>query len=66
MPGMTGRELTATLHEIRPRLPIVLMTGRPGAVPADRLGAAREVLAKPLRSASLAKGLARHLPRPAT
>ena len=66
MPGMTGRELAAALHEIRPGLPIVLMTGRPGAVPADCLGAAREVLAKPLRSASLAEGLARHLPRPAT
>jgi signal transduction histidine kinase len=63
MPEMTGRELAAALHGIRPNLPIVLMTGRPGAVPADRLGAAREVLAKPLRSASLAEGLARHLRR---
>ena len=46
------------IYTIRPDLPVVLMTGHRGAVPA---GAACELLAKPLRSASLAACLARHL-----
>jgi signal transduction histidine kinase len=61
MPGMTGSELAAALRAIRPDLPVVLMTGYRGAVP---VGAACELLAKPLRSASLAACVARHL-RPA-
>jgi CheY-like chemotaxis protein len=63
MPEMTGTELATALHEIRPELPVLLMTGRRGLVESRGLGAAgiREVLKKPLLSADLAKGLARHL-----
>jgi signal transduction histidine kinase/ActR/RegA family two-component response regulator len=63
MPDMTGTELAVALHEIRPDLPILLMTGRGGTVEARRSRAAgiREVLKKPLLSADLAQGLARYL-----
>jgi CheY-like chemotaxis protein len=66
MPEMTGTELAVALHAIRPELPILLMTGHRGLVESQRLGAAgiREVLKKPLLSADLAKGLARHLVSP--
>jgi signal transduction histidine kinase/ActR/RegA family two-component response regulator len=63
MPEMTGTELAKALHEIRPDLPIILMTGHGGTVEArgSRAAGIREVLKKPLLSADLAKGLARHL-----
>ena len=61
MPGKTGSELAAVLSAARPDLPIVLMTGYPGAIPTGRRGVALEVLAKPLRSTMLAECLARHL-----
>jgi signal transduction histidine kinase/CheY-like chemotaxis protein len=63
MPKMTGCELASALHEIRPDLPVVLMTGSAGRVGADRLQTAgiREVLNKPLSSASMSLCLARHL-----
>jgi DNA-binding NtrC family response regulator len=63
MPEMTGTELATALHEIRPDLPIILMTGHGGRVGARevRAGGVREVLKKPLLSADLAQGLARHL-----
>ncbi len=63
MPEMTGTELALALHEIRPEVPILLMTGHGGAIEARRSRAAgiREVLRKPLLSADLAQGLARHL-----
>jgi signal transduction histidine kinase/ActR/RegA family two-component response regulator len=63
MPEMTGTELAIALHEIRPELPVVLMTGHRGLVEARGLRAAgiREILRKPLLSADLAQGLARHL-----
>ena len=63
MPEMTGTELATALHEIRPELPVVLMTGHRGLVELRGLRAAgiREVLRKPLLSADLAEGLARHL-----
>jgi signal transduction histidine kinase/CheY-like chemotaxis protein len=63
MPEMTGTELATALHEIRPDLPIILMTGHGGRVGPRELHATgiREVLKKPLLSADLAKGLARHL-----
>jgi signal transduction histidine kinase len=58
MPGMTGSELASVLAAERPDLPVVLMTGYPGAIPTARRSAIREVLAKPLRSATLAECLA--------
>jgi CheY-like chemotaxis protein len=63
MPQMTGTELAAALHEIRPELPVLLMTGHRGLVESRGLdaGGIREVLKKPLLSADLANSLARHL-----
>ena len=64
MPELTGTELAAALHRIRPELPIVLMTGYVGPVEPRALAAAgiREVLKKPLLSRPLADCLASHLP----
>jgi FixJ family two-component response regulator len=63
MPGMTGTALAAELRQVRPDLPVVLMTGHGGPVRADRLRASgiREVLRKPLASRTIAESLARHL-----
>jgi signal transduction histidine kinase len=63
MPEMTGTELAVALHKVRPDLPIILMTGHRVLAESRGFGAAgiREVLKKPLLSADLAKGLARHL-----
>ncbi len=63
MPQMTGTELAKTLHQLRPDLPIVLMTGFAGPVETERVDTAgiREVLRKPLLSAAIAQCLARHL-----
>jgi CheY-like chemotaxis protein len=46
MPEMTGSELASALHEIRPDLPIILMTGHGGPVKsrAPRAAGIREVL----------------------
>jgi signal transduction histidine kinase/ActR/RegA family two-component response regulator len=65
MPEMTGTELATALHEVRPDLPIILMTGHGGRVDAREARAVgvREVLKKPLLCADLARGLARHLAR---
>jgi signal transduction histidine kinase/ActR/RegA family two-component response regulator len=64
MPEMTGTELATALHQIRPDLPIVLMTGYVGPVQSRALATAgiREVLKKPLLSRTLANCLARYLP----
>jgi signal transduction histidine kinase len=63
MPGMTGTQLAAALHRIRPELPIVLMTGHSGQARSHRLRAAGicGVLRKPLLSREIAESLARHL-----
>jgi CheY-like chemotaxis protein len=65
MPRMSGTELAIALHEIRPDLPIILMTGYAGHIRSDHLQAAgiNEVLKKPLRSRSLAFCLARQTSR---
>ena len=60
MPVMTGTQLAAAFHAIRPDLPILLMTGFSGAVgstPTD----VREILKKPLLPADIASAIARHL-----
>jgi CheY-like chemotaxis protein len=63
MPSMTGTELAAALHEIRPDLPVVIMTGYSGPLTSQGLRAKdiREVLRKPLVSADIAECLARTL-----
>jgi CheY-like chemotaxis protein len=64
MPGMTGTDFAIALHEIRPSLSVILITGGGRPLGAPRLQAAgiREVVRKPLLSATLADVLARHLP----
>ena len=63
MPGMTGSQLAATVHRIRPELPMVLMTGYGGPRPAAPAGRPdiREVLKKPLQSREMASSITRHL-----
>jgi DNA-binding NtrC family response regulator len=65
MPEMSGTELASAMQGIRSGLPVVLMTGYAGNVRPHQFQAAsvRAVLRKPLRSASLALCLARHLSR---
>jgi DNA-binding NtrC family response regulator len=60
MPGMTGTQLAAALHAIRPDLPILLMTGYSGPVRSARPDVC-EILKKPLLSADIAGAIARHL-----
>jgi signal transduction histidine kinase len=63
MPAMTGTELARAMHQLRPDLPIVLMTGYAASVAIDRIRdtGIREVINKPLRSATIAQCLVRHL-----
>jgi PAS domain S-box-containing protein len=60
MPGMTGLGLATRLREIRPDLPIILMTGFSAALTSERAEAAgvRQILLKPVTIHSL--GLAVH------
>ncbi|AZN99802.1 two-component system VirA-like sensor kinase [Mesorhizobium sp. M9A.F.Ca.ET.002.03.1.2] len=63
MPEMTGIELSGQVHEIRPDLPIVLMTGYGRPLRSRQLTAAgiSEVIKKPLLSSAVAQCIARHL-----
>ncbi|MGE0119437.1 MAG: two-component system VirA-like sensor kinase [Dongiaceae bacterium] len=60
MPAMTGTQLAAALHAIRPDLPVILMTGYSGPSEIPRPDVC-EVLRKPLLSADIAGAIARHL-----
>jgi FixJ family two-component response regulator len=63
MPELTGIELARQVREIRPAMPVILMTGYGSAelmTEAARIGV-NEVLRKPLRRADLADALARVL-----
>jgi len=63
MPELTGIELARRVREIRPAMPVILMTGYGSAElmsEAARIGVS-EVLRKPLRRADLADALARVL-----
>ncbi len=64
MPELTGTQLAAQLHAIRPALPIILMTGYGGPILPHQVRATgtREILQKPLQSRDLAESIARHLP----
>lgn len=65
MPGMSGTELAAAVHRIRPTPPVLLMTGFVDAAVAARAREAgvAEVLVKPLSSPELARSLAAALGR---
>ena len=60
---MTGTELASAMHRLRPDMPVVLMTGHAAPVAIDRIRdtGIREVIRKPLLSATIAQCLARHL-----
>jgi two-component system cell cycle sensor histidine kinase/response regulator CckA len=55
MPGMPGHELAAHLHERRPGIPVLLMSGYPGGLMNDHgaLPAGLTVLAKPFTEPEL-------------
>jgi signal transduction histidine kinase/ActR/RegA family two-component response regulator len=61
MPGFTGTELTRALRQVRPDIPVVLMSGYAGAQLAERAAAVgiNEVLRKPLQRRDLSEALAR-------
>lgn len=65
MPGMTGSELAVRIREIRPDIPIVLMSGftSPALVARAREAGVVEVLAKPILSRDIARCLASALQR---
>ncbi|TCD47240.1 ATP-binding protein [Chlorobium sp. N1] len=67
MPAMTGIELAARLHEIRPSLPVVLMTGYGKEIgharPISEYGITR-LLKKPVKFAALAEALRAALKKP--
>jgi signal transduction histidine kinase len=67
MPGLTGTGLARLLRSHRPDLPIVLVSGYPGAIQAHQARAAgvSEVLSKPAQSHEMATALARVLHRTA-
>jgi signal transduction histidine kinase/ActR/RegA family two-component response regulator len=63
MAGLTGTELARKLHERRPGLPIILVSGYIGPMMTERALAAgvSEILKKPVQSRELAAALARAL-----
>jgi PAS domain S-box-containing protein len=63
MPGMTGSQLAEKIAAIRPDVAIILMSGYAGPTLAARAHAAgaRDVLAKPLQAADIARALANAL-----
>ena len=63
MPGMSGPEFAGHLHDLRPGLPIILMTGYDATLSYERLQkiGVREVLAKPFSVRELASAVRRVL-----
>jgi PAS domain S-box-containing protein len=57
MPRMTGRDLTAAIHALRPDVPVILATGYAELPPGDEVDAVR--LSKPFAEADLARAIAR-------
>ena len=47
MPGMTGLQLAGALRDIRPALPVMLMTGYNISLTTDRVAAIGNILHKP-------------------
>jgi CheY-like chemotaxis protein len=67
MPGVTGRELAAEAHRLRPGLPVVLMSGyvSPALLQQARQIGVADVLCKPLAGRDIARALATALRSPA-
>ena len=65
MPDLIGTELARKIRQLRPAVPIILMSGNGGAQLAMRAAAVgvNEVLRKPLQGRDLAESLARVLER---
>jgi DNA-binding NtrC family response regulator len=63
MPGMSGDALIREVRQLRPLLPVILVSGYVGdaAVASSNSGWADEVLTKPLRANALATSVARLL-----
>jgi signal transduction histidine kinase len=63
MPELTGLELADACHQVRPDLPVLLMTGDTRPLRPERIRAAgiREILRKPLLAAQLGECVARYL-----
>ena len=63
MPELIGTELAVRFDELRPDIPIVLMSGYSGAQLHERARAVgiREVLRKPLQSKDIAESFGRVL-----
>jgi FixJ family two-component response regulator len=59
MPAITGLQLAARLREIRPNLPVILMTGNGSALTSEQVEAAgvRQVLSKPADFHTLAEAV---------
>jgi FixJ family two-component response regulator len=59
MPGMDGLELQRVVNAVRPRLPIIFMTGRLDAIPTLVVGdrGCRAVFAKPFDGKQLLQAL---------
>jgi CheY-like chemotaxis protein len=68
MPGLPGTELARRVRELRPALPVIVMSGWGGEQLGARALAAgvTAVLAKPLRRATLARAVAEALSRART
>ena len=63
MPELTGTQLATELHQLRPGLPVILMTGYSGPILMERVHQVgiREILKKPLQARDMAESIARHL-----
>ena len=63
MPGLTGIELTRQVRQVRPDIPVLMMSGHGGAQLAERAAAVgiSEVLRKPLQRRDLSEALERTL-----
>ena len=63
MPDLTGTDLAKAIHEIRPEIPVILMSGFAAAVSGEAIDEARavEMLSKPFSAADLGRSVARAL-----
>jgi len=65
MPGMNGLELARQIHDLRPHLPVLLVSGFTSTLTQENLNEAGicQLLPKPVAIADLAEALQLHLPR---